>query len=498
MSASKVSLIEKQDLLEWGNPFLYKGLWLAGWVFGLMQIVFYFLLTALGMEDSILLRGASAILLVLASLFDFREKEPKLFHRIYIEVAGFVSLPLVLAYSTYTNSESAYWYGSSIFFGLLYGFFCYPPVTFVFSTLLLTMGAFLPDNGHINSYLLAQVAGMVSLSLGIIVQMMLRHAHKVSLETQIKGEQLRIMHQHIDELEAREKVISSYVQPSLLTEMAAGYDPSRFKPEEASRAVLFIDMIGYSKMTAKNKNHEDLKKCLNLLNKYLGEIINSTMANGGTVDKIMGDAAMCVFPSGDQCMAAFISIQEGIELLNQGQIRRGEDPVYFGAGMSFGDVLIANFGNYRKLDRSIIGDEVDVAARLESLTRDYGVDALVSHDFLEAQSHSVHDARVIDCVKLKGKIQRIYVYEVFVHNSVELKSWKHKSKDKLKLAIDHKNKAEYQQAIDIIEQLIASCPTDQDEACIDQSLVLLRDKIEYEAELNFGSWQVDRDLGLVG
>jgi len=142
--------------------------------------------------------------------------------------------------------------------------------------------------------------------------------------------------------------------------------------------VLFSDLKGFTQLTQRRTREGQIPLHLRQLNSYLGAMVEVISANGGTVDKFIGDCVMAVFGSplsrGQQAEAiaavrCAIAMAERLAQLNQSWARQGLEPLASGIGLATGEVAVGQIGSPQRLDFTVIGDTVNLAARLESLTR---------------------------------------------------------------------------------------------------------------------------------
>lgn len=156
--------------------------------------------------------------------------------------------------------------------------------------------------------------------------------------------------------------------------------------KEARLAVLFLDMRGFTARTDGQLPYD----VVFLLNRFFDEIVPPILEAEGTVDKYMGDGLMAVFETRDDASSARASLKavEGIGTalahFNATLVQEGSAPVAIGIGVHLGTVVLGEIGAAGRAPRTLIGDTVNIASRLESETKTHGVQALISIDILEA------------------------------------------------------------------------------------------------------------------
>ena len=204
-----------------------------------------------------------------------------------------------------------------------------------------------------------------------------------------------------------------YVAPQVVQEVAEKGDfEIRLGGEKRHVAVLFVDIRGFTPMS------EGLQpeQVVEILNEYLSLTTNSIFANGGTLDKFIGDATMAVFNApfdlDDYVYRAVCTARDiaaGSEKLESTLMERFGKSVSFGIGVNCGDAVVGNIGCDFRMDYTAIGDTVNTAARLESNAKRGQI--LISQEVYEAVKDRV---RVTDVgvIPLKGKSNEVYVYQL--------------------------------------------------------------------------------------
>ncbi|MBE9503307.1 MAG: adenylate/guanylate cyclase domain-containing protein, partial [Proteobacteria bacterium] len=155
-----------------------------------------------------------------------------------------------------------------------------------------------------------------------------------------------------------------------------------------------------------------------LLNKYLSSMVDVIFHNQGTLDKFIGDAIMAfwgapirVSDHGKMAVKAALEMTKALEQLNADFVAQGHPPFKTGIGLHTGEVILGNIGSEKKLDYTIIGDNVNLTSRLEGLTKEYGVSLLISEEtYKELDGEFI--CRIADHVKVKGKNEAIRIYSV--------------------------------------------------------------------------------------
>jgi class 3 adenylate cyclase len=178
--------------------------------------------------------------------------------------------------------------------------------------------------------------------------------------------------------------------------------------------ILFADIRGYTSMSEQMTPLETFA----MLNDYLacmGEVINNA---GGFIDKYIGDAIMALFDdeaSGCALYAA-LAMHQRLQAFNEERRRKAQPAVSIGIGIHRGEVVMGTIGFTSRIESTVIGDTVNVAARVESLTRKYDLTVLVTESVVTALHHpEAFKLRLVDeSVKVKGKTAPVAIYELIV------------------------------------------------------------------------------------
>ena len=222
------------------------------------------------------------------------------------------------------------------------------------------------------------------------------------------------------------RTLERYVSKNLVKEILdnPGGFYSNLKGVRIPATILFSDIVGFTSLT----EHADPEALVKQLNEYLSQMTKAVFGNGGTLDKFIGDAVMAVWgnvrsqgPKEDTKMAvrAALTMRRELWNLNADWFQRGIAPFAVGIGINQGDVLGGNIGSHEKADPTVIGDAVNLASRLEGLTRTYGTDILLGPtvvDFVQDEFHIRSVARV----QVKGKSEPVEISTLVGARSAEI------------------------------------------------------------------------------
>ncbi|MBI4622106.1 MAG: adenylate/guanylate cyclase domain-containing protein [Verrucomicrobia bacterium] len=187
--------------------------------------------------------------------------------------------------------------------------------------------------------------------------------------------------------------------------------------EEREVTILFADLRGFTTLSEK-LGPRDL---LTLLNRYLDRMSTEIERQGGVIDKFIGDAIMALFGApvaqGDaaaRALAAALAMERALASLNAELAAEGRPPLALGVGVNTAGVIAGNIGSHRRLNYSVIGDGVNIASRLQSLTRtpEYRTSIITSAATLAAVRGRNFATRALGTVPVKGRAEPVEIFAV--------------------------------------------------------------------------------------
>ncbi len=222
--------------------------------------------------------------------------------------------------------------------------------------------------------------------------------------------------------EGREKrkiknILGQYVSPAMLSTVLDTNKEEYLKAEVGSKEVLTLFFSDIRDFTTISEKYE-VEKVVEVLNGYLSEMVNIIFNNEGTLDKFIGDAIVAFWGAPvkiqDHRYKAVISAIQMVNALkgfNEKNRENGLPELKIGIGIHTGEVILGNIGSEKKLDYTVIGDSVNLASRLEGLSKYYKCSIIISQDTYEEIQEKIY-CRIVDFVKAKGKEKPIMIYEV--------------------------------------------------------------------------------------
>lgn len=207
---------------------------------------------------------------------------------------------------------------------------------------------------------------------------------------------------------------SHFVTKSVVDELLENPDKIKLGGERKECTVFFSDVAGFTTIS-ENMSPEALVK---LLNQYLTEMTNIIFKYDGMLDKYEGDAIMAVFGApishGDhayKCCAAALEMQETLVQLREMWGKQGKPKLYARCGINTGQMVVGNMGSETRFDYTVMGDSVNLGARLEPANKEYGTMIMIGENTYEMAKEKII-TRHLDLLRVKGKTKPVRVYEL--------------------------------------------------------------------------------------
>jgi class 3 adenylate cyclase len=201
--------------------------------------------------------------------------------------------------------------------------------------------------------------------------------------------------------------------PPTVVERVIGGDPLRLEGERQTVTILFADLRGSTALAEKLSPEQ----VISVMNAYLRAMARAVIDAGGILDKFTGDGLMAIFGAmGDPAHGApaaaraALAIRAGITALNVERARTGEPVVQFGIGMHTGDVVLGAIGLPERSDYTAIGDTVNTASRMETLTKEYRVDAVLSGATAGHLRDDGVELRSLGEAQVRGKAETLSIF----------------------------------------------------------------------------------------
>jgi adenylate cyclase len=205
-----------------------------------------------------------------------------------------------------------------------------------------------------------------------------------------------------------------YLSPEVVEEVIANPEKLKLGGAKKEMTVLFSDIRGFTTLSEK----VEPEKLVSLLNEYFTAMTEVILQSGGVLDKFIGDAIMAFWGAPQEepehsrraCEAA-LAMMERLEILKKNWVRRGLPEINIGVGVNSGLMIVGNMGSEKRFDYTVIGDNVNLASRLEGLNKQYNTNIIISQFTYEKVKDSF-EAEFLDEVKVKGKDIAVKIYKL--------------------------------------------------------------------------------------
>jgi predicted ATPase/class 3 adenylate cyclase/GAF domain-containing protein/tRNA A-37 threonylcarbamoyl transferase component Bud32 len=265
----------------------------------------------------------------------------------------------------------------------------------------LTAGAFTPERVEILKVLSGQAAISIQNS---------------KLYTEVRGNESRLAQLN--------KAYERFVPHQFLQflEKSSIIDVELGDQVQLEMSVLFSDIRDFTTLSETMTPEDNFK----FINSYLSRMEPVINKNKGFIDKYIGDAIMALFSGeADHAVKAGIAMLHRLAEYNEYCANAGCAPIQIGIGINTGSLMLGTVGGPNRMDGTVISDAVNLASRVESLTKNYGVSLLITQPtYSRLKNPSQYAIRTLDTVKVKGKSEAVTVYEVFDADPPEIKQAK--------------------------------------------------------------------------
>ena len=218
------------------------------------------------------------------------------------------------------------------------------------------------------------------------------------------------------------KQFEKYLDPRQVAILVKNPEKLKLGGERKEMSFLFMDIVGFTPISEYYKNKDDPEGLVEVINDYLNRMSKIVLKNGGTIDKYMGDCIMAFWNAPLDCpnhaeMAVKTSIEcaEETDKIKAEFKAKGLPDINIGSGVNTGICIVGNMGSEMRLDYSVIGDSVNLAARLEAQTRNYKdkngkVTPVLYSSYTQEKLENIKSIEV-DKIKVKGKEELITIYK---------------------------------------------------------------------------------------
>ncbi len=210
--------------------------------------------------------------------------------------------------------------------------------------------------------------------------------------------------------------MSRYMSPEVVDELLKSGE-SQLGGKNQVVSILFSDLRNFTTLSEQLGPRETVS----MLNEYFERMVDVIMGNKGVLDKYIGDAIMALFGvpfngqyDADDAVKTANGMFRALHALNLSRASKQQFQLDIGVGISTGDVIVGNIGSPKRLEYTVIGDHVNLASRLEGVTKAYGAKILIS-EYTVNELHDDYVLREIDVLRVKGQTNPVAIYEVLDH-----------------------------------------------------------------------------------
>lgn len=222
---------------------------------------------------------------------------------------------------------------------------------------------------------------------------------------------------------------------------------------EQEMTVMFTDIRSFTQLSEQLSPQQNF----DFINAYLNKVVPVIEQHGGFIDKYIGDSVMALFSDSPvSAIQAALELKKEVALFNVTWAATGNAPIEIGIGIHTGKLILGTIGHNKRIQTTVISDAVNVASRVEGLTKYYGATTLITTETLSRISDQSIEVRFIDMVKVKGKSKSISIYEVLEKSEIE----KIKTKTEFERALQFIRKQRLAEAKVILTRLHSSDLTD--------------------------------------
>ena len=227
---------------------------------------------------------------------------------------------------------------------------------------------------------------------------------------------------------------------------------------ELEMTILFSDIVSFTNISEKMSPKENF----GFVNQFLSQVSPVIREHHGFVDKYMGDGIMALFPgTADDAVAAAVGMMNVVNRLRVNSQKTGQQPISIGIGLHTGRLMLGVIGEENRMETSVISNSVNLAARLESLTRRYKVGIVISEQtLLKLKNKDGYLNRCLEKVQVKGMNEPVTVYEIFDADGKDNIERKSKTKSEFEKALSLFWSGDFTKANLHIAHVLAENPND--------------------------------------
>jgi len=223
-------------------------------------------------------------------------------------------------------------------------------------------------------------------------------------------------------------------------------------------SVMFSDIRSFTEISENMTPRDNF----NFINHYLGYMEPVISQNNGFIDKYIGDAIMALFAeSVDDAIDAAIEMRAKLQEFNEDLILAGKKPINSGIGINTGKLMLGIVGGKGRIEGTVISDHVNLASRLEGLTKKYGASIIISQDSLiKIKNPKRYQFRYLDEVKVKGKRNSVNIYEILDGEPSHIRNAKIATTHKFNNGLQQYRSHQFEEALKTFKEIQLESPND--------------------------------------
>lgn len=222
--------------------------------------------------------------------------------------------------------------------------------------------------------------------------------------------------------------------------------------------ILFSDIRSFTDLSEEMTPKENF----DFINHYLGLMEPVIRRNNGFIDKYIGDSIMALFGENvDDAISAAVEMRMQLVSFNDERRGIGKKEISIGIGIHAGNLMLGIVGSEGRMEGTVISDAVNLASRLEGLTKVYGASIIISEDALIKLKNPLHfQYRFLDIARVKGKRDSVYIFEVLNGDDENIKKLKWETRNEFGKAVDLYRNQKFEQATELFQDILKKNPAD--------------------------------------
>ncbi len=223
--------------------------------------------------------------------------------------------------------------------------------------------------------------------------------------------------------------------------------------------ILFVDIRAFTNLSEGMTPQENFK----FINSYLARITPIIRENNGFIDKYIGDAILALYPgSPEDALRSAIRMVDYLQEYNGYRRNSGYRPINIGIGIHTGNLIVGIIGDSARMQGTVISDAVNLASRVQDVTKLYGANIIISQDtFIQLENPTAYNFRFLGKVKVKGKNQTVSLFEVFDGEPPERIALKSRTKQSFEDAILMFSQRKFAEASESFRRISTQNPDDR-------------------------------------